>query len=552
MLPSTPAPRLSIRAASGKLRPLKFFSQTRSVWKHRAFAVAAGLILAAGFPKMGFAGLAWLAPALILFVATNGQSPFRLGWFAGFTHYLATLRWLLNIPVDYMPIVGWLALSAFLALLPATWVWACAASERATTTSMRRLLWAVQSAALWVALEMLAARIFGGFPWNLLGASQYQMLPLIQIASITGIYGISFLIVWFSVSLLLAVKQLIRQPTHRLLWLGEIALPLTVILLVAIIGLKKNSNPAPVAREIKIALVQPSIPQTMIWNPADSTARFEQLLKLSEAAFATKPDLLLWPEAAVPKLLRFDQPTYDAVTNLARTHRIWMIIGADDAESHPQPGEPDGADYFNSSFLVSPRGELAATYRKRHLVMFGEYVPLIRWFPFIKHLTPITGGFTPGEAVVPFAIPELKLKTSVLICIEDSFPHLVRDYVDDDTDFLVNLTNDGWFGEGAAQWQHAAAAVFRTVENGLPLVRCANNGLTCWIDAHGGLHEIYFGDTRDIHGAGFKTASLPLPAPGPRPATFYRRHGDWFGWGCVVFSVVMVALPKIGGQRVKA
>ena len=124
-----------------------------------------------------------------------------------------------------------------------------------------------------------------------------------------------------------------------------------------------------------------------------------------------------------------------------------------------------------------------ARYIKRKLVIFGEYVPLADWLPFLKYLTPIQGGFTPGRRPVSFPLPGLRAKTSVLICFEDIFPHLVREHVDDDTDFLVNLTNNGWFGESAAQWQHAANAVFRAVENGLPLVRCANNGLTCWVDA---------------------------------------------------------------------
>jgi apolipoprotein N-acyltransferase len=126
------------------------------------------------------------------------------------------------------------------------------------------------------------------------------------------------------------------------------------------------------------------------------------------------------------------------------------------------------------------------------------------------------------------------LNTSVLICFEDVFPHGVGEYVDEETDFLVNLTNNGWFGESAAQWQHAVAALFRAVENGVPLVRCANNGLSCWVDPCGGLHEVYFGASRDIYGAGFKIARIPIPprrAPGDK--TFYHRHGDWFGWMCV-------------------
>jgi apolipoprotein N-acyltransferase len=137
---------------------------------------------------------------------------------------------------------------------------------------------------------------------------------------------------------------------------------------------------------------------------------------------------------------------------------------------------------------------------------------------------------------VPFEVAEKGLKTSVVICFEDIFPHLVREYVDPDTDFLLNLTNNGWFGESAAQWQHAAGAVFRAVENGLPLVRCANNGLTCWVDAAGRMHEVYFPGTRDIYGRGIKTVEVPLLA-GARPtATFYRRHGDVFGWACVAWA----------------
>src|SRR4029077_8922731 len=122
--------------------------------------------------------------------------------------------------------------------------------------------------------------------------------------------------------------------------------------------------------------------------------------------------------------------------------------------------------------------------------------------------------------------------------------HLVREYVDDDTDFLLNLTNNGWFGDSAAQWQHAANAVFPAVENGLPLVRCSNNGLTCWVDAQGRMNEVYFPDTRDVYGAGFKIARVPLLAGRLRPPTFYLGHGDWFGWGCVAWAAWLVVVAQ--------
>jgi apolipoprotein N-acyltransferase len=126
----------------------------------------------------------------------------------------------------------------------------------------------------------------------------------------------------------------------------------------------------------------------------------------------------------------------------------------------------------------------------------------------------------------------------VLICFEDIFPHHTREYVDEDTDFLLNLTNNGWFGEGAAQWQHAANAVFRAVENGVPLVRCTNNGLTCWVDERGRMYDIYFPGTGDIYGVGFKLVKVPLLGGRKREATFYRRHGDLFGWSCVAWAIL--------------
>ena len=138
-------------------------------------------------------------------------------------------------------------------------------------------------------------------------------------------------------------------------------------------------------------------------------------------------------------------------------------------------------------------------------------MPLAEQLPFVKYLTPISGGFTAGERPVTFDLGELEAKTSVLICFEDVFPHYAREHATEDVDFLVNITNDGWFGESAEQWQHATSAAFRAVENGKPLVRCANNGLSCWIDRFGGLNHVYFPDSKDVYRAGFKIVNVPLP-----------------------------------------
>jgi len=548
---------------------VKYSSVSLLIRSRYPLAILAGLLLAASLPRLSIAGLAWVAPGLILAAAfgKRGGESFRIGYVAGLAHYLASLYWLLLIPyrwhsIPLGPAAGWLSLSAYLALFPATWVWLlsrihCPGSEVRSLTQPgrswlagldgvlpqswgRRTLWALSGAALWVALEMIVSRLFSGFPWNLLGSSQYQMAPLIQIASVTGIYGVSFLLVWVSLSLLSAGLMVVRRPTARSAWVGEVFLPMTVVALVFNFGFRQLATESVPDRTLKVTLVQPSIPQTLIWDTSRDRERFEELISLSRQALTNRPDLLVWPEAAVPSYARWDTNTYPAITNLVRQHPAWLILGSDDLGRPEHPAHADDYEFYNASFLVNPDGEFVRRYRKRNLVIFGEYIPLVRWLPFVKWFTPIEGGFTPGNHTVPFVLTNRDVKTSVLICFEDIFPHLAREYAEDDTDFLVNLTNNGWFGESAAQWQHAAGALFRAVENGLPLIRCSNNGLTAWVDAHGRLRQVFRDDRGTVYGPGFMTAEIPLLAPGQKRApTFYHQHGDWFGWACVVIAGVM-------------
>ena len=528
-------------------------------------ALAAGLLLAASFPRIGLAGFAWIAPGLLLAAALGrpGAESFRLGYVAGLAHYLASLYWLLLIPYRWHslplgPACGWLALSAYLALFPAAWVWLagkvftfepCVSSSAAARKNWltafeeiaawgwsRRVRWALYCAASWVALEMLVVRLLGGFPWNLLGTSQYRMLPLIQIASVTGVHGVAFLVVWTSVSLLCAAAVIVRRPQERSVWLGEIILPMLAVAGAFAFGFHQVSRPPSATRSLRVTLVQPSIPQTLIWDSANDRERFRGLLRLSELALTNATDLLVWPEAALPKMLRYDEEILNGVTGLARAHHVWMIVGSDDAEPDRNAVGTPATTYFNSAFLISPDGEIAARYCKRNLVIFGEYIPLARWLPFLKWFTPIDSGFTSGREATRFELPDLKLKIAPLICYEDTFPQLGRAASDGDTDLLVNLTNDGWFGEGAAQCQQAAGATFRAVENGLPLVRCANTGLTCWMDAGGSLREIFTDASGGIYGAGFRTVKIPLAEK--REPTFYHQHGDWLGWSCVALAAL--------------
>jgi len=529
--------------------------------------VLAGLCLAAAFPRIGIAGLAWVAPGLMLAAALGkpGGEAFRIGYVAGLTHYLVSLYWLLLMPyrwhdIPLGPAAAWLGLSAYMAFFPAAWVWLMlevriSAFRRPPSpllpgTWLGRTAWALCGAAVWVALEMIIARFLGGFPWDLLGVSQYQLAPLIQIASVTGVYGVAFLVVWFSLSLLSAGVRIIQRPAARSLWVAEVFLPTLVVALAFNLGFRQIRQGPPPGRTLKVTLIQPSIPQTLIWDSAKNVERFDALLRLCEQALTNRTDLLIWPESAIPELLRYDQATALAVLGMARRHRIWMIVDADDFKPRENATRAGDGDFYNSSFLINRDGKLADQYRKRSLVIFGEYIPLARWLPFLKWFTPIQGGYTPGSRAAQFHLDDLDATVSPLICFEDVFPQIGRGDVQADTDFLVNLTNDGWFGRSAEQWQHAASGLFRAVENGVPLIRCTNNGLTCWIGPEGRILQIFQDPSGSVYGPGFITFDLPLPPPGQKHSpTFYNRHGDLFGWTCAGIAGLVLAWALFGSEH---
>jgi apolipoprotein N-acyltransferase len=553
-------------------------------------AMAAGLLLAFSFPSFGIAGFAWAVPAVML-AAAAGKSRadrFRVGYLCGLTFWLVSLYWLLLMPAPlYSVVLGWLALCAYIALYFGAWLALAGSSARLLPASPAsdepgnapypppanaagsefgtwagRQCWALGGAAAWVALEMIRARLFGGFPWSFLGVSQYQLTPLVQLAAFTGVYGVSFLVVWFSLSLYSAGRMILQQPAKRQGWQVEIILPLLAVVACYTGGFFLMNRPASSEASLRVTAVQPSVPQTLIWSFEDDARRFHALLDLSQRALTNRTDLLIWPESAVPPV---DEPTFLAIKQFARTNHLWLILNAEDVEAHPTV-----TNYFNAAFLVGPDGRWNAAYHKRELVIFGEYVPLANWLPFLKWLTPIQGGWTPGDRPVTFTFPRPKaaakgiieisadprgeepsrVHCAPLICFEDTFPGAARDSAQADLDFFVNLTNDGWFGESAEQWQHMANAVFRAVENGVPLLRCANNGVTCLINANGRVREIFHDAQSSAYGRGALTTDIPLArAPAATRPTFYNRCGDWFGWSCVGITLLALARSSISRPR---
>lgn len=515
---------------------------------------------ASSFANLNIAGLAWIAPGLLLFatLGAGGSLGFRVGYVAGAVHYLISLSWLRFIPFPAGAFAGWFALSLFLALFPALWCVACARVARAMGLAdvgefrwrawAERLagrpwlhlnLWFLFCAAAWVTVEMILARLFGGFPWNLLGVSQHRMLPLIQLASFTGVYGVSFLVVWFSVSLLVAVLLLARDPDRPMVWRRPLVFPALMVVATAASGFFTILQAPVPPRRLNVALIQPSIPQRVIFDPDSSTNRFQTLLELTEQALAAKPDLVVWPEASLPGGL--SKADFDRLAAVVRGAGVWLVLGADETEEVPAEDprrEPETRSY-NSAFLLDPAGRIVTGYRKRRLVMFGEYIPFVRWFPFLRQLAPIGDGFRAGERPVPFEFGNLGARAGILICFEDNFPQQAREHAPEDIAFLINLTNDAWFDRSAAQWQHAANAAFRAIENGVPLVRACNNGISCWIDPQGRFHSLRLAQGRDVYEAGFEVLQLTF---GARRPTLYNRFGDVFGWACVLGTLAGVGV----------
>ncbi len=537
----------------------------RIAWLRLAAAVVAGALLGLAFPKPGWAGLAWLGPGL-LFVGGLGLRPgvaFRYGWLAGFIQGLITLRWLLHIPFPAGAVAGWLALSAYCAVYPALWLWlvlrvnalggasggngaagfrpqAAEFVGRPWFTRVRQLLFA---AAAWVALEMLLARFLTGFPWALLGLSQWQNAPLIQVASVAGPYGVSFLVVWCSVALAAAGLGVALRPANRFGWAADLRVPLFTLLAVVGLGFARIVRSAAGQPDtLTLALVQPSIPQEVIWDSAANPARFDKVFQLSRQALATRPDVLLWPEGSLPDIT---EEQLRAVTALLPDAGAWWIFGSADVEAAP-PGGAEKWRQFNAAFLFAPDGRYRAAYHKRRLVIFGEYIPFEHSLPFLKWLTPIGASFAAGDGPGNFCLARTNgaaVNVSPMICFEDVFPHHTRAHVTPETDFVLELTNNGWFGESGAQWQHAANAAFRAVENGVPVVRCTNNGLTGWFDGFGRLHDLFRTAEGSEYGPGFLLTTVPLrPGGEMRELPWYHARGDVFGFACVL--VVAAGLAR--------
>ncbi|UCH12039.1 MAG: apolipoprotein N-acyltransferase [Candidatus Omnitrophota bacterium] len=396
----------------------------------------------------------------------------------------------------------------------------------------------------WVILEYLRSHVMGGIGWNLLGYSQYKNLPIIQIADIAGVWGISFLIMLMNVAIYVAIKMAIKcyKKNPRLKIKGDatfkqeleinpvIQTLFVLILFIATLTYGHIVIASPDAKgvgtkqsSIKISVVQGNIQQMFKWDDRFKNDIMNRYNDLTIKATKDKPDLIIWPETAVPGYLNYDKELIQWIKKLIRRIKIPLLAGT------PMISKEISGKSYNSAVLFSEKGSILGRYDKLHLVAFGEFIPFEKQFPFLRKLFPITGNFISGKEYTVFGLrtTNYELRTtnfSVLICFEDIFSGLVRDFVKRGADFMVNITNDAWFGKTCAAYQHAACSVLRAVENRRPFIRSANTGLSCFIDKTGKIYKKVSENNNDLFIQGIKTAYIKIGKD--RHLTFYTKYGD--------------------------
>ena len=466
--------------------------------------------------------LAWVG-LLPLFVALRGVSAARafvLGWWTETLMYGLGTYWLVNTMVDFGSIPLPLSLVFFVIVAVANGVrlglfawWVRRMQTREIPWWHRLLL----PACAFVALDFAFPRVF---PWYL-GFLQYPALPLIQVADLTGIHGVSFILVLCSVGVaaLVAARQ---SPAGAGRYRMAAAVGCVLILQVGY-GLWRMPQVAEAmqqAERLRVALVQPNLGIDASQNGLKPRERLRLLSDLSATTLAQDPDVVIWPESAYPYALATEESFLylpQGITNDAP----WLIGGM------AYEGEGDARQLFNSTWLVAPGQQVVGRYDKHVLLAFGEYVPMQRYLPFLGRISPAIGNFTPGAGPRVLALPG-GVPIGPLICYEDIMPQPARLAVREGARVLVNLTNDMWFGPTRAPYQHRNAAAFRAVENRRSLVRVTNTGVTSVIDA-----------------TGREQAALPIYRRGTlvrdvaalRTTTVYQRFGDWFAWLCCVGAV---------------
>ena len=496
--------------------------------KKRDFLLSllSAILLVLSFPKYNLESLAWFALVPLLY-SLEGKSllqGFILGFITGFLSFVGIIYWIVfavhtfgNVPF-MVSVLVLLLLVGYLSLFFGTFAFL------SRYLQLRFGSYAIMlTPFLWVPLEYLRSFLLTGFPWASLGHSQYLNLPFIQIADVTGVYGLSFVILLVNVTL----YWILHQWSRKTFPIREVIITLLIFLSFLIYGYvrmgtldrKMLSQPS-----LKIGLVQGDIDQSIKWDESFQRETLDIYEKLSLKVAEKKPNLIIWPETATPFFFQAAKEYQPFILDIPKKTDAFLLFGTPSFKL-----ERGKVNHYNSAYLVSPSGEISGKYDKIHLVPFGEYVPLSDLLFFLGSLGEGIGNFKSGKEITLLRLTQAKF--GVLICFEIIFPDLSRRFVKDGADFLVTITNDAWFGETSAPYQHLSMATFRAIENRVFIARAANTGISAFIDPKGRIVE---------QGRLFEEEAMNGTIRLMKEKTFYTLYGDVFAWICSAFTVVLL------------
>ncbi|MCF8053956.1 MAG: apolipoprotein N-acyltransferase [Deltaproteobacteria bacterium] len=482
-----------------------------------SLAAFSGVLFALSFPTYSIFISAWifLVPLLFALPEKSSQDAARLGFVAGFLGNLGVVYWVVhsvhvygNVPL-FFSIIVMLVLVTYLAFYFSAF--AVIASHFLVFPHLLPFVLAFA----WVLLEYAKGLLFTGFPWENLGYSQMPMLPLVQIADIGGVYVVSFLVVFANSSLFLALAYVGRKMIKCIY-------TLLALLLIAgtlaygsfqlnyfhdVVDLRMDNG-------IPVALLQGNIPQDIKWEPSQQEHTIQRYRSLATKANISK-GIIVFPEAAMPFLLDRQEDYKAIITEVMRSSASWGIVGSLALQSETP------LSVSNSAFVISPAGKITERYDKVHLVPFGEYVP--RWVPFVQKLVAGIGDIQPGTDFR--AVQVGNIAAGILICYETIFPAIAREYVLGGATLLVSITNDGWFGNTSAPFQHMNMATMRAIESRRFLLRVANTGISAIVSPTGKILA-----KTEV----FETALLVGNIVPLTKTSIYSRHGDWFVFFCLL------------------
>lgn len=520
------------------------------IGKKVILAVISGICLTLAFPSTGFWPIAWFSPAMLLFLLA-GLTPFRAfycGFIFGVAHFSTLLYWLCPTVHNYGPLSWPLAIAVFMLLVVYLAFFPALFCLGVSMTSRQPAGLILNVPIFWVGAEYLRGHMFTGFPWGLVGYSQYPLLTLVQLADVFGVMGVSFLVLLGNSAFFLLAARFFMLKWHgvtvnRGVALGALACFLAVMITAFFYGearlgwLEKNMNES---RSMKVAVIQGNIPQSLKWDVDEAQRTIEKYLELSKAVArkSDPPDLIVWPETAAPFYFGLDYDFTKRVLKAVDDTGIPFIIGAPAAHA---TGSSGGWKIYNSAFLLIPGKGIAGRYDKVHLVPFGEYIPKRDWFPFLGKIVAQELDFSPGDSGNILKLENTKI--GMLICYEAIFPELSVDMVSSGAGLLINLTNDAWFMKTSAPYQHFEEAAFRAIEVRRPLIRAANTGISGAVDYTGKVVA---------QSSLFRTQTLLLRVyPGNKSDSLYLVMGDTWALVCSVLLIITLLSGYIRYNRKK-